>query len=90
MAIQTVDAADHTNSFHASGALGSYLDRYNRVIRHEWTRNAGAGTFQSFNRGMTKLVQKNELCFNLRSDSCGSATFINLVQQGFLKRNSRS
>ncbi len=48
VATQTLDAADQTNSFHSSGAFGIYLDRYNRVIRHEWTRNAGAGTSQRF------------------------------------------
>lgn len=48
VASQTLDYADQVNSFHASGAFGTYLDRYNRVIRHEWTRNGGAGTSQRF------------------------------------------
>jgi RHS repeat-associated protein len=48
VATQTLDAADQTNSFHSSGAFGIYLDRYNRVIRHQWTRSAGAGISQQF------------------------------------------
>ena len=36
VASQTLDAADQTNSFHASSAFGASLDRYNGVIRHHF------------------------------------------------------